>query len=322
MKIKIAVLLATYNGASYVREQIQSIFLQSYDAEKYQLEIFISDDSSTDDTVEIISDIMGGSAIPISIINTKKAGGACLNFKRLIMAVDADFYFFCDQDDFWLPNKINIFMSRFDYVSTQQPCLIYSDLCIVDSMLFPMSSSMIKYQNLRASTKVKHLSVQNSVTGCASVINRALRDIYVKLDLKHEVMHDWSCAVIASLVGEVIYIDKPTILYRQHSSNVLGAKKYSIFTVLMSLVRFNLFLNAAKKSIVQSMKQSTEIYEALMEVGYPFSALNMHEFNSFKRYVFSCKQGVVSRLKSLFSGYVKHGIARNILYVYIYLFLI
>ena len=144
---------------------------------------------------------------------------------------------------------------------TELPCLVYTDLRVVDESLAEVSGSMNLYQKLSCEdTRINHVLVQNVVTGCTMMINRRLRDMVLSLkDPDKIVMHDWWAALIAAQFGVLRYLDEPTILYRQHGENDTGAKKISLLWYLREV----LFQGKDKKDSLEMMRKQAE---ALAEI--------------------------------------------------------
>ena len=227
----IAILLATYNGESFLREQITSLLTQTYD----DFIIYISDDLSSDSTPLIISDFCN--KFPSKIINIGNNvhfGNARDNFFHLLLQIDAPFYFFCDQDDVWKKDKINKIMSVYKkYEDEKLPLLIHSDLDIVDSDLNLINTSFMNYTKTKKIMNWKQYLVENNnVVGCSMGINNSLANLYkknyMKVDNTKIFMHESFFAHLASLAGKILFIDESLVQYRQHGNNSIGAIKKRI----------------------------------------------------------------------------------------------
>ena len=229
MTDKVAILLATYNGETYIREQIDSLLRQSYT----EWNLFIHDDGSTDRTPEIIRDYERIYPDRIHVLSGKPCGGAKENFFYIMRQVTAPYVMFCDQDDVWLPEKIEETLSQMKTLEAQSgteiPALVFSDLSVVDGNLNLIADRMSVYQKLDPDrVRPENLMVQNVITGCTVMANRALVELALKVrNTDNAIMHDWWCALVASVFGQISYIDKPLVLYRQHGTNSVGAKKIS-----------------------------------------------------------------------------------------------
>ena len=133
----------------------------------------------------------------------------------------------CDQDDVWLEKKIELTYDKMLGIEDKAdiPCLVYTELCVVDSELNTIADTMSEYQSLDCHKRtINQFILQNSVTGCTMMVNRALRDMMLRItDIDNTIMHDWWAALVAAQFGQTAFIDEPTILYRQHGDNSLGA---------------------------------------------------------------------------------------------------
>lgn len=220
---KIAILMATYNGEKYICQQIDSILSQICT----DWELYIHDDGSTDNTIAVIESYVEKYPDKIHLIDGKSTGGAKYNFFYLFGQVEAPYYMTCDQDDVWLEKKIELTYDKMLTIEDKAdvPCLVYTELRVVDSELNTIADTMSEYQSLDCHKRtINQFILQNSVTGCTMMVNRALRDKMLHItDIDNTIMHDWWAALVAAQFGKTAFIDEPTILYRQHGDNSLGA---------------------------------------------------------------------------------------------------
>lgn len=315
---KLAILVATYNGEKFIYEQLKSIFnaMEFLDSELYSCDIIISDDNSSDNTIAEIhrfSELYNNTYI---LDNTKK-GSAVKNFSYLIKNINVnnyDFFFFCDQDDFWKEDKLAIFLSEFDFQSEELPIAIHSDLSIVDSELRLIDNSMFRYQYLNKSPSLYNLISQNSITGCVLAVNKSLLKLAKDSSIEHSIMHDWYLALIALGFGKLIFIDKPTILYRQHNNNEVGAKK---FNVLSFISMPKMIVYQLRNSIVSIDKTKEQASLFLKDFG---DILDEEKVNDIKMYINSFDENLFYKIKVFRLGFRKYGFVRNIIYVMIFLF--
>lgn len=215
------ILLATYNGEQYLRQQVESIQAQTVT----DWNLLIRDDGSSDGTRQVIQELVAADSRirwinPDETINL----GVIKSFYTLLKHESADYYFFSDQDDVWLPNKLEVTLKRAQQEPANQPLLVYTDLKVVDENLKVLNESMIASQSHHANTELHQELTENTVTGGTMMINRALADLWQTAD--GLLMHDWYLALVAAALGKLVYIDQPTQLYRQHSNNVLGARTW------------------------------------------------------------------------------------------------
>lgn len=257
----VEILLATYNGERYIREQLDSILNQDYT----DWIIRACDDASTDGTYEILLEYK--ERFPNKFIVEKRQtgfGSAKLNFAHLIKESVCDYVMCCDQDDVWLTNKISLTLQVMkENEEAGLPVLVHTDLKVVDAKLQVLSDSFFVHSNYNKNPLYKDLLIQNHVTGCTMMMNRALVDL-MNLQNNYEdiLMHDWLAAIVAAGVGKVVFVDWPTMLYRQHEVNSVGAKKYGFALLIAKLKN-----NSIRKSLVDTTKQAGQIartYETVL----------------------------------------------------------
>lgn len=221
--MKVTILMSTYNGERFLAEQIESIRQQTYT----DWQLLIRDDGSKDRTREIIQDFCQKDnrirfVNPDSVENV----GVIKSFFHLLKYQTSDFYLFSDQDDVWLPEKIELQLKEAEKYDNTLPLLVYMDLKVVDQELNVVHESMIQIQSDHANTELLQELTENTVTGGVSMINQALADLWTGQEEYDLLMHDWYLALLATAFGKLIYIDKQGELYRQHSNNVLGARTF------------------------------------------------------------------------------------------------
>ena len=139
-----------------------------------------------------------------------------------------DYVMFSDQDDIWLPNKIEITLNKLKNMEKTYgkatPLLCHTDLKVVDKDLNAIHPSFYKMQKFDISkTTLSRALVQNIVTGCTTMINKPLLDLATGTNNDNIIMHDWWLFLIASAFGKIDAVTTPTILYRQHDKNQVGA---------------------------------------------------------------------------------------------------
>jgi glycosyltransferase involved in cell wall biosynthesis len=247
-KPSIDILLATYNGQEYLAEQIDSILAQS--TQDWQL--LIRDDGSIDNTVNIVEDYAGRLPGKIKLVmDNGNHLGANLNFGKLLEYADTEYIMFSDQDDVWLPNKIELTLNAMkaaERIYPDKPILIHTDLKVMDSQLNTIANSMWRYQKLfpEAGNDLNKIMAQNVVTGCTVMINKKAKDVSVPVP-DEAIMYDWWLALNVCRHGKIIYVSIPSVLYRQHSRNQIGAqkaKKINIIHFLKKLCHIKKLLSA------------------------------------------------------------------------------
>lgn len=233
---QIAILMATYDGDVYLREQIDSLLNQSFT----DWHLYVHDDGSADDTVSILEDYSKQYPQKITLLQYPSQGGACRNFLSILDTVDAPYYMFSDQDDVWLPEKIEKSFNRMKLLEMQyseKPIIIHSDLLVVDATLHTLAPSFIRNQQIKigAMRSFEDYAATNTVTGCTMLFNHKAKQC-IKKPYEKAIMHDaWICLSVVSHQGIVDFIDEPLIQYRQHGDNTLGARDMSLQTPIYKL---------------------------------------------------------------------------------------
>lgn len=224
----IAILLSTYNGERYLRQQLDSLFSQTFN----DFVLYVRDDGSGDTTMDILLeyDINHTNMVIFRDIENNK--GACMGFMWLLAKVEAEYYMFCDQDDVWFPSKVQLTWNTIqaeERRSNKVAILVHTDLIVTDSNLNIISQSLWENDNINPSRITrKYLRVLNYVTGCTMLFNRVARDLAI-VDVEHALMHDfWIAIRVDSSEGVIISLPIPTMYYRQHDFNAVGAsnRKY------------------------------------------------------------------------------------------------
>ena len=260
----IDILLSTYNGEKYVSKQIDSILNQTYT----EWRLLVRDDASSDNTISILNKYQQQNPQKIIIIsnNTTQNMGVIKSFEILLKFSNSKYIMFCDQDDIWLPNKIEESLNSIlslEQSNPNTPILIHSDLSIIDENDTITHSSLWQYAGIKPNilnNNPKYMAFCNSVTGCTILMNKQCKDIVLPFPI-NIMMHDAWIAIKISQLGIIHNINKPLILYRQHSNNTLGINKY-------------------KFSIINRIKNIKKIYTNTINVYklYPFIFQNKLDF--------------------------------------------
>lgn len=222
----VCIILASYNGAAYIGTQIASIQAQTF----RDWHLYVRDDGSTDNTVIQVEALAAADDRITLVQNLPGRKGAIGNFAALMQHVSicgASYVFFSDQDDFWLPHKLATQLAALQQLEDQYgvgtPLLVHSDLAVVNQYLQPLSDSFIASSHLcPAQADMGVLLAQNQITGCATLINRALLEVACPLPDAVR-MHDWWVAFLAAGCGKIGYLPHALIQYRQHQGNAVGA---------------------------------------------------------------------------------------------------
>ena len=225
---KVIVLLSTYNGERYLTEQLESLVAQK----DVDVEILVRDDGSKDATVAMLDEWQEKGAL--SWYTSANLGPGKSFIHLLQTAAPGNYYAFCDQDDVWLPEKLSVTMDKMRAVEAEnpgKPVIIHTDMNVVDESLNIIHDSFWRSSGLRPDIlrTFPYLCTCNSVNGCTIVMNSVARELILEKYVEHDIIiHDVISALTVAYHGGIIdYVETPTVLYRQHSSNVVGAMEYS-----------------------------------------------------------------------------------------------
>ncbi|HGI2190234.1 TPA: glycosyltransferase family 2 protein [Streptococcus agalactiae] len=293
--MKVNILMTTYNGEKFLAQQIESIQKQTFK----EWNLLIRDDGSSDKTCDIIRNFTAKDS-RIRFINENEHHnlGVIKSFFTLVNYEVADFYFFSDQDDVWLPEKLSVSLEAAKHKASDVPLLVYTDLKVVNQELNILQDSMIRAQSHHANTTLLPELTENTVTGGTMMINHALAEKwFTPNDI---LMHDWFLALLAASLGEIIYLDLPTQLYRQHDNNVLGARTMD--------KRFKILREGPKsiftrywKLIHDSQKQASLIVDKYGDI------MTVTDLELIKCFIKIDKQPFMTRLRWLW----KYGYSKN-----------
>lgn len=305
----IEILMATYNGENFIEEQLKSIENQDYKEWK----LLIRDDGSTDQTMEIVRRFCGKHPQKVTVIEDKsEKKGSKYNFHTLLKASEAEYIMFCDQDDIWEKDKVSSAYKHMEHIqkkyNEKTPILCHSDLKVTDSKLNIINDSMFDMQKMnRRKKKFRDYLVQNNVTGCTVIMNRALAQLCKEMP-DEAIMHDWWYALIAAAFGKVCYMGEGHILYRQHGNNTEGAKnlKSPVYllkklfdrkevkrTLGLTYRQAEAFRNQYADKMDKEVKEIADAYISLENMG------KLKKYRMIKKY-----------------GFMKSGLARKIGYLF------
>ena len=226
----IEILMATYNGEAFLREQMDSILCQTDGG----WHLTVSDDCSEDGTGEILREYEEAYPGKIRRISAgKRFGNARDQFFFLSGQCPANWRMFCDQDDTWEKEKVAKFRRAMEEAEAsygaETPLLVFCDQTPADEHLTPLAPSLMRYQKQYSNSfDYRSILMQNVVTGGAMAVNRPLSQLALEgagKDTKGRIlMHDWWMAAAAARFGRIVYLDEPLGTYRQHGENAVGAK--------------------------------------------------------------------------------------------------
>jgi len=216
MNTPVDILLATYNGSSFVAAQIHSVLAQSYK----DWRLVVHDDGSSDDTLDIVRRLADRDSRVVIVADGRRFGNAAENFMHLLKFSDAPCVMFCDQDDIWFDNKVAMMVECISSMDLSRPCVAYSDSYVWRPEEGIKGHTML-YQ---VKTLQSFLFMNGGVQGCASIFNAPMRDLLLRWNVPLA-MHDHILELAALSLGEVRYVGVPLMLYRNHANNVTGNTK-------------------------------------------------------------------------------------------------
>ena len=266
---QIAILMATYNGERYLPTQLDSILNQDFE----DWVLLVSDDGSKDRTMEILCDYQKRYPQKIKLLEKEKpSGGAKQNFLFLTRQADGyPYLMYCDQDDFWKPEKIRVTLEKMRETENGDPatpCLVHTDLEVVDQTMNTISPSFFRFSGLRPERcGLNQLLIQNIVTGCTMMVNHALWELAVRpVDEEQILMHDWWFALIAAAVGRIGFVNQSLILYRQHGDNSVGAKNTKDPAYLSAQIKKGSGNRAAMENTMRQAGVFADVFSDMLKV--------------------------------------------------------
>ena len=299
---EVSIVLATYNGASYLNEQIDSIIANTYT----NWTIDICDDGSTDNTLEIAQEYQKQYPDKIRIFKNLEQLGVTRNFLEGAKRATGDYIMFCDQDDVWLPEKIEktlvFFKKREQAVGENKPIAVFTDAKMADGILRTFHESFFIYNALDTEKlDLAHLLMENKVIGCTTMFNRALANKITDFP-KFARYHDWWIALIASVFGDLSCMNEPTMLYRQHGGNVVGSQSFVSYVIdrIKEIPK-------QKTALLKTEKQAWEFYEIYKDLILEEQGQILRDFASIHNENWFEKRDRLFR-----HGYWKSGLLRNI----------
>jgi glycosyltransferase involved in cell wall biosynthesis len=247
----ISVVMATYNGETYLKKQLDSLIAQTYD----NVEIIVSDDNSTDSTLKILQQYKEKHGITV-VSNTKKNKGLNGNFSNGLLLAKGEYISLCDQDDIWQPNKLEILLERIDDFDIVQGQMIVID---EQDAYHPAQYMHDAYETDKTSLyNIENYIKENPMLGCATLITKKCIEKSLPMP-EGFVYHDWWIALNAILKGNgICNVDIPVINYRQHSTNTAKSnfwssswctKKYTSDKIILKDLKS--YLNPAAKHLLE-----------------------------------------------------------------------
>lgn len=233
-KCRISVCMPTYNGATYIKRQMQTILAQLGE----QDEIVVSDDSSSDDTLSILASLADDR---IKVLEGNQFRSPIYNMENALLHAEGKYIFLTDQDDVWLPNKVEIMLEALkenDLVMTDCHVVDSDEQIVVDSFYSLMNSGRGFWKNL----------YKNTYMGCCMAFRSSVLDYALPFP-KRIPMHDsWIALCVEYKGGNIAFLEDKCLLYRRHGKNASTCSSRSTQTLKKKLVdRLSLLTSIIRK---------------------------------------------------------------------------
>lgn len=317
---KIVVLVSTYNGAEYINDQINSILNQKIDDMLFDLQVVVRDDGSTDDTVAIVNRIMDVNE-NVRMLPFSNNLGFAKSFMTLLSKIDADYYFFSDQDDIWEEDKVNDFLSIITAEEKLTPiCGVFSDAWISDVNANSIGITVLEHR--KKQIRNKHLSFMQQVfdtyvAGASLCINRQAREKVMEFNqyfFSSDEAHDYFIAMVISCFGKLYFLDKPTLRYRQTGNNVYGARDMTKKTVIQRIKSLYSRVKNVQRimytgGIIMKKNNNRDLSNTLINISLGNSTFN-ERFNFFNKYKTLVSPKYPNIIYLLYAILMKNGIAK------------
>jgi glycosyltransferase involved in cell wall biosynthesis len=307
---EISIALCTYNGERYLLQQLKSFLEQTL----LPFELVACDDASSDSTCKILEEFSHKAPFPVRIVQNEHNLGLRKNFSQAAGLCSGQYIAFSDQDDIWLPDKLEqcylLMRKAEEEYGTGIPLLVHSDLSLIDTENRMTEPSCMKVLHMRPEPidPLKTLLVRNTVFGCTSLCNRKLMKESIPFP---DVItnHDGWCALIAASHGKIIFHPKALVLYRQHESAVTDAATSPYHIRLL----FRRLLNPKRgvTAMLGFLHQTEELEKRLNEISCPVPSY-------LRIYIRALKEGgLLNAIRVVLLIRVRHqGVIPNIFFFY------
>ena len=209
----VQILMSTYNGEKYLKEQIESILAQ----EEVNIKLLVRDDGSTDNTIQILESYENDKKLEWYTGERLFSGRSFMNLLK--NCGNYEYYAFSDQDDIWKTQKIKVAIGKLQKIDKDIPAVYFCNTELVDANANYLKQKEKKYDNSFESAMIRNIA-----TGCTMVMNKKLVELINSYKPSYILMHDaWIYRVCLAINGVCIYDEKKYVKYRQHDSNVIGA---------------------------------------------------------------------------------------------------
>ncbi len=296
---KVLVLLSTYNGEKYLKEQIESVLGQR----DVEISILVRDDGSTDKTHTILEEYKKERKLEWYTGENLKPAKSFVNLVSNAEII-YDYYAFCDQDDFWYSDKISNAIQEMEKDSSILPKLCYCNIELVDK-----DRQHLEYRKISGRCDFfEEMLLTYCVPGCTMVFNKRLLNIVKKRVPTRLTMHDcWLYFVCVATGGKIYSTEKVGIQYRQHGGNVVGTTHISIKNKIKMILGKR--KSPRQKMIAEILEQFADELKDGKELEsfrtfskYPNSFLNKMKILSIKNRVAPRRSFIKAKLMVVFNS--------------------
>ena len=271
MEKKVTVLISTYNGEKYIKEQLDSILNQTYS----NIDILIRDDGSKDSTVEIIKEYQK----KYNNIKLKEEEniGFIKSFFKLLEMAESDYYAYCDQDDIWMPNKIELAVEELNKADDSKPNMVFGNSDYYDENMNFLSNG----------EKHRTYSFKNSLYECVAqgmtmTINNQTKEMILNNIPQKCLFHDWWTYMICSGMGNVLYNDETVVKYRRFQKNAT-AEGQNALKILLWRIKHLITDSGMKDIKIQQQEYKKMFYDRLSAENQKLLDIFVQEkYNLFK----------------------------------------
>lgn len=279
------ILLPTFNGADYIEAQIDSILRQTHS----NIRLIIRDDQSQDQTVALIEKYVESDSRVFFVKDGGPNLGLVKSIECLLQISDAPYIMFSDQDDVWFPNKVALFLKKAEEINQELPMLIHSDCFVTDkNMKILKRFKGSKPLNYGLKNSLFHFFVQGSST----MINSKLKEESLPFP-ENVYLHDRYFHIVSEIKGTRVYMNQPTMYYRQHDKNLVGSQSF-----LKKNIR-NLFWNqkfylVQDRALILSIFRKKYPENKLLDI---YAFITDDEVNRFEKMILIFRNKIPLRIK-------------------------
>ncbi|NJM10074.1 MAG: glycosyltransferase family 2 protein [Bdellovibrionaceae bacterium] len=252
---QVDIVLPYHNGSKFIEAQLDSIQKAELRSET-KLHVLVIDDGSRADEFEFLTTICARFT-NVTIYRNEANLGCIKSFERGLSLSSAQYVMTSDQDDIWMPDKIQRSLDLLRSAERTEAALVFTDLCVVDQNLDVLRTRMLALENFQQSRDKYRILFQNIVAGCTIIVNRKLLEMALPFPSGIP-MHDHWLAVCAAFGGRIEMLNEPMVLYRQHDNNLVGSPMPRLLYRIMTP-------RASLSHLHQSLRAKSELADRLAE---------------------------------------------------------